>query len=214
MIRSRRMVPTPEVVSVLLLAFDKLRELIQDYATSNQVDISEFVEALMRLTADHLPAAEKRTVTERVSIPMVDAGSPMPVSAFDLRQVQEGGRSLYLIECDLIHDVQKRGKTPYELIRKLIDAGTILESAFDLESAGTLDDEPSNQLLLESAVCDERGSGTGRAVVGNGAGSYSPGRLQQRPGIVGEFGSRSDRAGARGPFRTSPHFRTCTRTLT
>ena len=34
MIRSRQMVPNPEIVSVLLLAFDKLRELLASYQTS------------------------------------------------------------------------------------------------------------------------------------------------------------------------------------
>ncbi len=43
LIRSRQMVPTPEVVSILLLAFDKLRELIGTHRESNQADIAEFV---------------------------------------------------------------------------------------------------------------------------------------------------------------------------
>ena len=46
LIRSRQMVPTPEVVSILLLAFDKLRELIGNHRESNQADIGEFVSAL------------------------------------------------------------------------------------------------------------------------------------------------------------------------
>src|SRR5450432_3171799 len=51
LIRSRQMVPTPEIVSILLLAFDKLRELIQNHGQSNQADIGEFVNALTALTA-------------------------------------------------------------------------------------------------------------------------------------------------------------------
>src|SRR5437016_11548563 len=46
LIRSRQMVPTPEGVSILLLAFDKLRELIVSHRESNQADIGEFVAAL------------------------------------------------------------------------------------------------------------------------------------------------------------------------
>src|SRR5271165_3304399 len=51
MIRSRQMVPTPEVVSILLLAFDKLRELIGNYGESNEAGIGEFIAALVSLTA-------------------------------------------------------------------------------------------------------------------------------------------------------------------
>src|ERR1700677_2770545 len=35
MVRSGQMVPTSEIVSILLMAFDKLRNLILDYAGSN-----------------------------------------------------------------------------------------------------------------------------------------------------------------------------------
>src|SRR5579864_2419348 len=52
MIRSREMIPTTEIVSVLLLAFDKLRELIDNHRQSNEADIWEFVTALTGLTRD------------------------------------------------------------------------------------------------------------------------------------------------------------------
>ena len=46
LVRSGQMIPNSEIVSILLLAFDKLRSLILDYAGSNDADISEFTEAL------------------------------------------------------------------------------------------------------------------------------------------------------------------------
>ena len=149
MIRSRQMAPTPEVVSVLLLAFDKLRNLIHDHTASNDTDISEFVEALVRLTVEHLPTLEKQSLTDQVPVSAPRSGRLIPVSAFDLKQAREGGMCLYLIGCDLIHDVQRRGRTPYEVIRSLARDGRILDVAFDLDSAGTLADEPSNSLLIE-----------------------------------------------------------------
>jgi two-component system chemotaxis response regulator CheY len=45
-IRSHDLVPTPGRVRVLLRASDRLRELIQDPARSNQADIAEILEAL------------------------------------------------------------------------------------------------------------------------------------------------------------------------
>ena len=71
------------------------------------------------------------------------------VSAFDLSQARKGGKCIYLIEYDLIHDIERRSKTPWEVFKRLIKCGTILETVFDLDSAGTLDDEPSNKLMLE-----------------------------------------------------------------
>ncbi len=149
LIRSFQMVPTPKVVSILLMAFDKLRDLIANHRESNQVEIGEFVSALTALTAGSLPADQKSSLTEQVEMQLPEPDKHIQVSAFDLTQARKGAKSIYLIEYDLIHDVQRRGKTPWEVFKGLIQCGTILETAFDLDSAGTLDDEPSNRLMLE-----------------------------------------------------------------
>ncbi|HEV3118292.1 MAG TPA: hybrid sensor histidine kinase/response regulator, partial [Gemmataceae bacterium] len=149
LIRSRQMVPTPEAVSILLLAFDKLRELIGNHRASNQADIGEFVLALTALVAGSLPEHEKGSLSEQVTLQVPEANKGIQVSAFDLSQVRKGGKRVYLIQYDLIHDVERRNKTPWEVFKRLIKCGTILETVFDLESAGTLDDPPSNQLMLE-----------------------------------------------------------------
>ncbi|HTS46529.1 MAG TPA: chemotaxis protein CheW [Bryobacteraceae bacterium] len=149
LIRSRQMVPTPEAVSILLLAFDKLRDLIGNYRTSNQADIGEFVLALTALAAGSLPEHEKGSLSERVTVQVPEANKGIQVSAFDLSQVRKGGKRVYLIAFDLIHDIERRNKTPWEVFKRLIKCGTILETVFDLDSAGTLDDEPSNRLMLE-----------------------------------------------------------------
>jgi chemotaxis protein histidine kinase CheA len=58
-IRSHDVIPTPDRVRVLLLATDRLSELIQNPAASNQADIAEVVATLTRPPADEAaPAAE------------------------------------------------------------------------------------------------------------------------------------------------------------
>src|SRR5581483_11679353 len=42
-----------------------------------------------------------------------------------------------------------QGKAPLEVMKSLMTYGRLLDTAFDLDSAGTLDDEPSNTLLLQ-----------------------------------------------------------------
>src|SRR5580704_1298953 len=108
LIRAGQMVPTPETVSILLLAFDKLRELIGNYRESNQADIGEFVSALTSLTAGSLPAGEKGCVTANVDMHLPEANKHIQVSAFDLSQARKGGKCIYLIEFDLIHDIERR----------------------------------------------------------------------------------------------------------
>jgi two-component system, chemotaxis family, sensor kinase CheA len=149
LIRSLQMIPTPEVVSILLMAFDKLRDLIANHRESNEADIEEFVTALTALAAGNLPADQKGSLTEQVEVQLPAPDKHIPISAFDLTQARRGAKSIYLIEYDLIHDIQRRGKTPLEVFKSLIQCGSILETAFDLDSAGTLDDEPANRLMLE-----------------------------------------------------------------
>jgi len=143
------MVPNSEIVSILLLAFDKLRSLIGDYRESNNADISEFTAALSRLTEDHLGPAQKGSTQEFVSIPTPNGGCLTGCSVFDLDQARRAGKTIYTIEYDLIHDIERRGKNPLEVLNHLMKCGVILTTAFDLDSAGTLDDEPSNKLLFD-----------------------------------------------------------------
>jgi two-component system chemotaxis sensor kinase CheA len=149
LVRCRQMVPTPEAVSILLLAFDKLRELIGNHRESNTADIGEFVLALTALAAGSLPENEKSSLSEQVTVQVPEANKGIQVSAFDLSQARKGGKRVYLIKYDLIHDIERRNKTPWEVFKRLIKCGTILETVFDLDSAGTLEDEPSKQLMLE-----------------------------------------------------------------
>jgi two-component system chemotaxis sensor kinase CheA len=56
LIRSRRLVPTPEVVTILLKAFDALNYLIRNRSESNSADIDGVLSALAALTPDDCSA--------------------------------------------------------------------------------------------------------------------------------------------------------------
>ncbi|MES1256862.1 MAG: chemotaxis protein CheW, partial [Acidobacteriota bacterium] len=149
LVRSRQMIPNSENVSILLLAFDKLRSLVLHYADSNNADISDFTDALSRLAEAQLSPRQKKSTNEILAIPIPGAGRALHCSAFDLDQARRGGKSIYVIEYDLIHDIQRRGKTPLEILNQLMKCGEILATEFNLDSAGTLDEAPSNELLFD-----------------------------------------------------------------
>jgi two-component system, chemotaxis family, sensor kinase CheA len=127
LIRSRQMVPTPEVISILLMAFDKLRDLIDHYRESNQANIGEFVEALTALATGSLPENEKGSLSKQVTV-QLPTNKHIQMSAFDLNQARKGSKCVYLIEYDLIHDIERRGKTPWGVFKDLIKCGAILET--------------------------------------------------------------------------------------
>ncbi len=149
LVRSGQMIPNSEIVSILLLAFDKLRGLIEDYARSNEADITEFTEALSRLAEEHLAPDQKNSTQETLAIAIPNGSRSITTSVFEIQQARRGGKSVYVIEYDLIHDIERRGKTPLDVLNHLMKCGDILNTQFDLDSAGTLDHEPSNTLLLD-----------------------------------------------------------------
>lgn len=148
LIRSRQMAPSHDVMDALLLGFRKVRELMEHLQEIDQAGMDALTTALAVLIVEHLPEEEKRLYTTRVEVTVPEASRRVEASAFDLMQARRGGKYIYLIRYDLIRDIQRQGKTPWEVLKSLIGNGTILESVLDLHSAGTLDDPPSNQLPL------------------------------------------------------------------
>lgn len=68
MIRSYQITPNPEIVNILLLAFDKLREMINNHKESDQTDISEVLVSLSRIASSKPPKEEKETSEKEVEI--------------------------------------------------------------------------------------------------------------------------------------------------
>ncbi len=146
LIRSRELVPNPEIVNILLLSFDKLRELLNNVEASQTVDISEFVVSLAGLTSSTLPNGKKDSIVTMRDIKLPDGRSVMRVPEFDLEQAAKSGDFVYLVEYDLIHDVQRVGKNPFEIVQNLIISGRILDCVVDVEGVGTLDDNPVSKV--------------------------------------------------------------------
>ena len=57
-----------------------------------------------------------------------------------------GGKNLYLVEYDLIHDVQARGKTPLDVITTMESSGLIVDCRMELTAVGDLDAPPVNRI--------------------------------------------------------------------
>ncbi|MBW1899268.1 MAG: hybrid sensor histidine kinase/response regulator, partial [Deltaproteobacteria bacterium] len=49
--------------------------------------------------------------------------------------------TIYLIEYDLIHDIQRKMKTPLDVISSLLNSGKIIQSKIDIQAVGTLNED-------------------------------------------------------------------------
>ncbi len=157
MIRSREIIPSPEVINILLFAFDQLRSMINNPHESNQADTFEAVTALSELVASYLPSSQKTSLTQKVELMPLSGGSAISVAQFDLARAEKRDEYVYLVEVDLLHDVQRRGKTPWEVYQEYASGGTILECDLNFAAVGTLDDEACNRIpfeILFSSIID------------------------------------------------------------
>jgi two-component system chemotaxis sensor kinase CheA len=141
LIRTREMIPNPEIINIVLLAFDKLQELINNAEHSNELDISEHTLALTNLTTASLPEEEKESVSTMVDILLPDGKVIFTIPEFDISQAIKSGKFIYLVEYDLIHHVQNKGKTPLEVLTAMQKSGIILECKVDIPAVGSLEDD-------------------------------------------------------------------------
>jgi two-component system chemotaxis sensor kinase CheA len=144
-IRSSEMVPDAEIINMLLLASDALVELINNITQSNDIDISHHIESLLSIT-NGVPAKQEAEVeTEGLD----DIPAPILISFPDqiagfkinkdiISEARKGGKYIYLIRFDLIHDIHKNNKTASDLISDMCSTGIVLDKHIDIDAVGFL----------------------------------------------------------------------------
>ncbi|HUX38479.1 MAG TPA: chemotaxis protein CheW, partial [Rectinemataceae bacterium] len=155
LIRSGKMVPNPEVVTMLLRGFDRLSGLIDAPEASETADISDELVGLIGLASGFAGKASGRSKTRLFGAP--GSSRKLEVDEERIAELLGEGMAIFLLRFDLIHDVHRLGKTPLSIIETLIEGGEILDSAIDILSVGTLDsDSPGDDvpyfMLYASAV--------------------------------------------------------------
>ena len=157
LIRNRELIPDSTKISVLLKGFDELENLLKNIETSNDVDVSHHISALENITKTTVPEEKKEMVSKIVDIVLPDGRIFPQVSLFEMEQYKSEGKNLFLVEYDLIHDIQRKDKNPIEVLNSLQKTGTIIDSRIDFDSVGTLyeNDVPGRipfQVLFASII--------------------------------------------------------------
>jgi two-component system chemotaxis sensor kinase CheA len=148
-VRAKEMLPSAEVVNILLLAFDRLKELVENHRGSNQADISDISVALTGLLSSFLEPGRKEELNEQVPIGDADAAWRIEVSRYDLNQAHKRGQFVYLVELDLVADIEAAGKRPWDVIRELNETGDILACEVNVSAVGTLAASAPGPLQVE-----------------------------------------------------------------
>ena len=137
MIRERQMIPNPEIVNILLLASDTLRNLLKNVGESNSMDISQHVEALVGLASNSMPVKDKKKASDLVDI-VREGKTVFNVSQKEIQNLRNKGYFIYLVELDLIRDIHEKGLTPMDFIDKIQESGNLFDCHVDVEAVGEL----------------------------------------------------------------------------
>lgn len=156
LIRSRVIRPNPEVVNILLISFDKLKELLNNVMSSNEMDISENLVALTGLATSFLPQNEKGFFHKQ-GVVKLPPGASVNVSEMDLELARKNGHYVYFVEYDLIKDIDMLDKNILDVVRLLIAFGKVLDAQVNTDAIGTLEEEPSGIIPLHVLFSTEVG---------------------------------------------------------
>ena len=148
LIRSRKLVPNAEITNLLLGAFDKLREMVNDPGRSEKADTQAFLIGLVDLAQ----SAQTSTTPGLIGTIVSATGSELPVIVQDavaqIPQMQAGGPPdyVYELQLDLFADVEKQGRTLNEFVQDLRTAGEIVDCNVDGDSPGSLESPGGRKL--------------------------------------------------------------------
>jgi two-component system, chemotaxis family, sensor kinase CheA len=147
LVRERQMVPNPEIINILLLASDALRNLLKNVGESNNMDISEHVEALVGLTSGSTtPKQEKKKISDSIDL-ILKGRSIFNVSQKDILNARNKGYFIYLVELDLIRDTFDRDITPIDFLNKILESGALFNCKVDVEAVGTLESDNMSERI-------------------------------------------------------------------
>lgn len=141
MVRDHRITPDANIISIVLSAFDKLYDMVNNIKDSESFDIAEEVVSLMGLTTASLPASRKIDLVKMVHILREEGGGPVfELARFDVDEALKGGNYIYLVSWDLMADVHDQEQSLMDMMRSVSASGNILETRIEIESVGTLDE--------------------------------------------------------------------------
>jgi len=136
MIRNFQLVPSADLINVLLKAFDRLGELLDDVVNSDEMEIEVHVIALKEILTASLGKSEKKIVDRKIEVPLQEESPSFKINQFDLIQARKGGKNLYVLKFDLMLNLQYQDKPALNLLKELSEAGVILDTQIDRTIVG------------------------------------------------------------------------------
>ena len=159
-IRSREMTPTPEMVNILLNASDALKALMDDILNSNDIDISDHINALKSVlegggtdapepsppvaspateTTEPLLVSQDPVADGNLSLALPDGSLTITVPTEKVQPLFDQAKCVYLVKMDVGKDIHSNSKTCLGVLEEMEQTGTIISANFNLDTSSQLD---------------------------------------------------------------------------
>ena len=129
LIRSRKLVPTPDVVNILLHSFDRLREMINSHETSGDADITELIASLSMIVATVVPDKPVENVRDSDATAAAPAKEPYPEPAVKSQDVLQACMTSAMKQDNLAPDIDSPNPVADTTLRVSVD---MLENLMNL----------------------------------------------------------------------------------
>lgn len=127
-LRSKELVPTSEIMNVLLTTIDLLEQMIDQASSSEEVDINQALQDLHRV-------AEEEGSLISAPLPTYDIDSLLASTPNELFEMEaSAGSHIYAVELDVQKDLHPRDKTVESFFRECWDTGNIINSSVDISA--------------------------------------------------------------------------------
>lgn len=140
-IRKKEIIPNTSIVNALLKGADQLKAMVNEPESTDHLDIEPTIANFKKILTGSLSKEEKKSVKETVDIKLPDGHIIFSINKYEFeraRKAEKGGNQIYLIEYDLIHDIERCDKTPWDIISELLQLSVFIDSKVDVEGVGDL----------------------------------------------------------------------------
>jgi two-component system, chemotaxis family, sensor kinase CheA len=163
-IRSRDLIPTTDIINVLLKASDTLKLLMKDIFNINNDAVENHILALKRVLSDAASSVstEQAGVTKKksskskksagsslatedpfsepamLSLAFPDGDAAVAVDRRKLSQIFENGKFIYLVELHIENQVHAKGKTCRGVLEEMEQTGVLISANFELHISSEL----------------------------------------------------------------------------
>ncbi|MEW6712558.1 MAG: Hpt domain-containing protein, partial [Candidatus Riflebacteria bacterium] len=151
-LRSGKLSPSPELIDILLNAFDSLRHLVENSNESNEIDVSQILKQLEQLTG-----SDNISENASLKISASRANIKAEVDPEKLQQARSLGLNILAGRIDLIAEFDQKDKPLTDFLKLLHGLGTPVLIEIDTDAfAATIDQQPP-QLPMDIVYTTEIG---------------------------------------------------------